>query len=275
MTEISKEGWNSKNPQTWDMDEPKNAGTHALHGQKFRSDEAAGHALMGAGAKKVKVHDFDGYEHPQHGLFGTSGGKIYHYGSVTKMDVQKADYSKPGSHPLHSQGFTYRSDAEDALKNHGFRKSTRSISGRPSEDVSVYEHPTHGKMVFHYSKPTKRSWFEHLGVQKSHDAILQKMWEEIKDIKKGDAGKKIHPGWNKILSSAKNAGLHEGHAHVAHKTLSGIDSGMNHKDAFKSAAEDENYHGHRPDIVRERERVRNHINSTYKTNIPELGPDDI
>jgi len=54
---------------------------------------------------------------------------------------------------------------------------------------------------------------------------------------------------------------------VIHGTLKGIAEGKSTSLAFAEAAEDQNYHGTRPDIVRERNKQANHLWSKYRVKV--------
>jgi hypothetical protein len=59
-----------------------------------------------------------------------------------------------------------------------------------------------------------------------------------------------NPGWQRLLQMA---GGNEGHAYVLHDTLTNLRNGQDAQTAFHNATENQNYHGNRPDIRKDRE----------------------
>lgn len=59
-----------------------------------------------------------------------------------------------------------------------------------------------------------------------------------------------NPGWQRLLQMAAG---NEGHAYVLHDTLTNLRNGQDAQTAFHNATENQNYHGNRPDIRKDRE----------------------
>jgi hypothetical protein len=59
----------------------------------------------------------------------------------------------------------------------------------------------------------------------------------------------------------------EGPAYVVNGTLKRIKSGENHQEAFNRAAEDENFHGMRSDVVASRKKITDYLKSHHKVKV--------
>lgn len=105
---------------------------------------------------------------------------------------------KPESHPPHGQKFGSLPEARGALSGIGANRMHRAAGeAHPVFGVKsthFYSHPEHGIFTITQGTDGSSSVSHHgrsgsvtkMDIQKSHDEILQKMWEEIKDIEKGD-----------------------------------------------------------------------------------------
>ena len=83
-----------------------------------------------------------------------------------------------------------------------------------------------------------------------------------KDVKKSESMQKSEKnsggiGWSEALKAA--GGKNEGHAYIIHGFHRNLSEGMHPHLAFSEAADNENYHGDRPDVVKERNEVASKI----------------
>lgn len=171
-------------------------------------------------------------------------------------------------------------DSHLELKKRGWKFSHKELSSDDHTKLSVYSHenyPGHNILLepegdWHHDTGEGGSYYDGGRYHR-----LGHYLDTTKNLHNKKESVELDESFNKILGVVGKS--KEGVAYMIHKTIQGINSGVHPDKAFRDAAEDENYYGQRPDIVKDRKLAIDtlhkfgHKVSDFTEGIPDTPPD--
>lgn len=183
--------------------------------------------------------------------------------SLAKLGLSRDDYEKLAEAAERS-AFGPKFDAEGReLPKGGITIESNDAAEerrREREDRGFYSSAGEGATVSSIEK--RIAELEAAGLREEAAALVAHLpgQHDQADHAGGGGGSDAAPKWSE---SQKAAGGNEGHAYVIHGTREGISEGKSPQQAFVDSAEDQNFYGDRPDIVREREQIAEKLEANF------------